>query len=44
MGLFLICIDRIKVEDQQSLTGFEPTIFSQSGEEKDNLDHSGSYL
>ena len=30
MRLFLICIDRIKVEDQQPLTGLEPILCGQS--------------
>ena len=30
MGLFLICIDRIKVEVQQPLTGLEPILCGQS--------------
>ena len=45
VGEFLICIYRIKVEEQEPWAGFEPTVqptawASYSGEETDSLDHS----
>ena len=43
MGEFPTCVDRMKVEEQEPLAGFEPTAWaSNSGEKKNYLDHSAT--